>query len=175
MDPTDAPPPSTTIAGLRRHAAEYIAHILSTCQLRGAFTLEEVDGLIDVVRGLQALAANEAGDGEESADADDDNHSVSVDPTLHSLLWPHAWKRLVLAQERGKLSLREAWSVYNAMQLCGGGGEDGRKEVDTKGGQTEGSATEHAAEASPPGDGTAAGRGGARACAWDARGGLGTA
>lgn len=131
MDPTDTLLlPTQTASGVRRHAAAYVAELLATCQLRGAFTLEEADGLLGVVRGLETLAAteekNDDNDKEAVYDAEGghgDDHGQATDtpdPTLHSPLWPHAWERFTLAQARGKLSLREAWSVYNAMQLCGG-------------------------------------------------------
>lgn len=156
MDPTDTrSPPTPTAAGVRRHAAAYVADLLATCQLRGAFTLEEADGLLGVVRGLETLAATE----EETDDNDTDaalagdaegGHADTPDPTLHSPLWSHAWERLTLAQARGKLSLREAWSVYNAMQLCGGYDEAAS------------TADNAAAEATAPTDGApAAGGGGA--------------
>lgn len=157
MDPTDTrSPPTPTAAGVRRHAAAYVADLLATCQLRGAFTLEEADGLLGVVRGLETLAATEdkTDDNDtEAAHTDDaeggygDDHGQATDtpdPTLHSPLWSHAWDRLTLAQARGKLSLREAWSVYNAMQLCGG--DD--KAVST--------ADDAAAETTPPTDGAPA-------------------
>lgn len=162
MDPTDTRSPLTsTAAGVRRHAATYIADLLATCQLRGAFTLEEADGLLGVVRGLETLAeTNEENnendtEGAHAGDAEgghcDDLGQVTNthDPTLHSPLWPHAWERLTLAQARGKLSLREAWSVYNAMQLCGGDDEAASTADDV------------AAEATASGDGPAAGGGGA--------------
>ena len=161
MDPTDTRLPLTsTAAGVRRHAAAYIADLLATCQLRGAFTLEEADGLLGVVRGLETLAEtnaeNNENDTEAAGDAEgghcDDQGQVTEthDPTLHSPLWPHAWERLTLAQARGKLSLREAWSVYNAMQLCGGDDEAAS------------TADDAATEATAPTDGApAAGGGGA--------------
>ena len=171
MDSADAPlpPPTTaTAAGVRRHAAAYVADLLATCQLRGAFTLEEADGLLGVVRGLETLAATEeetdandkegahAGDVAEDYAADTGDRgdhgqdTDTHDPTLHSPLWPHAWERLTLAQARGKLSLREAWSVYNAMQLCGGDDDEAASTAD-----------DAAAEATAPGDGPAASGGGA--------------
>ena len=173
MDSTNAPPPpptTATTAGVRRHAAAYVADLLATCQLRGAFTLEEADGLLGVVRGLETLAATEEeendANGKEAAHTDDaeggngDDHGQGADthdPTLHSPLWPHAWERLTLAQARGKLSLREAWSVYNAMQLCGGDDEAASPADDA------------AAEATAPADGApAAGGGGAGSGAWTA-------
>ena len=130
MDSTDTLSPLTpTAVDVRRHAAAYVADLLATCQLRGAFTIEEADGLLGVVRGLETLAATEDRDdddreGAHSGDAEGGDNSEqgssTHDPTRHSPLWSHAWDRLTLAQARGKLSLREAWSVYNAMQLCGG-------------------------------------------------------
>lgn len=172
MDPTDTrslSPLTSTAAGVRRHAAAYVADLLATCQLRGAFTLEEADGLLGVVRGLETLAATEEetdDDGKEAAHTDDaeggngDDHGQGTDThdaTLHSPLWPHAWDRLTLAQARGKLTLREAWSVYNAMQLCGGDDEAAS------------TADDAAAEATAPTDGApAAGGGGAGGGAWTA-------
>jgi hypothetical protein len=162
MDPTDTrSPPTPTAAGVRRHAAAYVADLLATCQLRGAFTLEEADGLLGVVRGLETLAATEeeetddndteaahTGDAEGGHGDDHGQAADTPDPTLHSPLWPHAWERLTLAQARGKLSLREAWSVYNAMQLCGGDDEAAS------------TADDAAAEATAPTDGAPATGGG---------------
>ena len=160
MDPTDTrSPPIPTAAGVRRHAAAYVADLLATCQLRGAFTLEEADGLLGVVRGLETLAATEEEtddndkeaahtDNAEGGDGDDHGQATDThDPTLLSPLWPHAWERFALAQARGKLSLREAWSVYNAMQLCGGD-------------EAASTADDAAAEAVPPTDDTTAASGG---------------
>ena len=105
---------------LRRHAVGYVAELLSTCQLRGAFTLEEADGLCHVVRQLNAFHTNDEERSQtELNDADDARaEHVTEHRTLCRSVWTHACDRLTLAQARGKLTLREAWSVYNAMQLC---------------------------------------------------------
>ena len=102
MDPTDTrSPPTPTAAGVRRHAAAYVADLLATCQLRGAFTLEEADGLLGVVRGLETLAATEEEETDDNdtevAHTDDaegghgDDHGQATDtpdPTRHCLVAP---------------------------------------------------------------------------------------
>lgn len=105
---------------LRRHAAGYVAELLSTCQLRGAFTLEEADGLCHVVRELNAFNADDKEHSQAELDVDTDTRAehATDDHTFCTSVWAQACDRLTLAQARGKLTLREAWSVYNAMQLC---------------------------------------------------------
>ena len=93
---------SPSIFELQKHAFHYIAELLESCPRRGAFTLQEVDGLLSIVKDLRSTA-DEFGD--------------SVKLSGSPLLLP-AWEHLQIAQERGKLTLQEAWSVYNAMQIC---------------------------------------------------------
>ena len=105
---------------LRRHAAGYVAELLSTCQLRGAFTLEEADGLCHVVRQLNAFHTDDEERSQSELNGVDDTRAehVTDNYTPCRSVWIQACERLTLAQARGKLTLREAWSVYNAMQLC---------------------------------------------------------
>lgn len=104
---------------LRRHAAGYVAELLSTCQLRGAFTLEEADGLYHVVHELNTFNTNDETHSSVELESVDDARAehVTKGHALCTSVWTQACDRLTLAQARGKLTLREAWSVYNAMQI----------------------------------------------------------
>ena len=81
-----------------KEARIFLADLLEACQLRGAYSLEEVTGLFDFVTLMR----------QDVVQNDDEKES-----------WYEAVQSKVeVAQERGKLSLSEAWSAYNALQLC---------------------------------------------------------
>jgi hypothetical protein len=84
-------------------AAVYVADLLDISQLRGAFTLEEADGLVNTVKTLRDL--NEA-----------EERPLQTETHLKQS-WTLAFDKLNLSQERGKLTLKEAWSLYNALQI----------------------------------------------------------
>lgn len=92
-----------TKADVYTEAATYVAELLEISQLRGAFTLEEADGLIHTTKTLHNLKEVE-------------NPSVQDDVHLQQT-WKNASDKLHLSQVRGKLTLKEAWSLYNALQI----------------------------------------------------------
>ena len=98
--------PSATPEELRRQAANYIAELLEICQLRGAFTLQETDSLLNAVKRLKAFS--------ETPESNDLHTDSTIDLET---AWSIAWERITISQERGRLTLREAWSIYNAMKL----------------------------------------------------------
>ena len=84
-------------------AAVYVADLLDISQLRGAFTLKEADGLVNTAKTLRNLKEVEGRPVQEEA------HLKQS--------WTLAFEKLNLSQERGKLTLKEAWSLYNALQI----------------------------------------------------------
>ena len=105
---TDSSPDETTQkthtkVDVYTEAAIYVADLLEISQLRGAFTLEEADGLIHTTKTLRNLK-----EVENPSDQDD----VHLQKT-----WKNAFDKLHLSQVRGKLTLKEAWSLYNALQI----------------------------------------------------------
>lgn len=84
-------------------AAVYVAELLDISQLRGAFTLEEADGLVNTAKTLRDLKEAE---------------QPPLQTEVHiKQSWTLAFEKLNLSQERGKLTLKEAWSLYNALQI----------------------------------------------------------
>lgn len=84
-------------------AAEYVADLLEISQLRGAFTLTEADGLVHTVKALRGLKEM-------------DQRPTQEDAHLKQS-WTLAIEKLNVSQERGKLTLKEAWTLYNAIQI----------------------------------------------------------
>ena len=95
----DGAPKNQTL--LLKEARIFLADLLEACQLRGAYSLEEVTGLLDYVTQMRQDVTKS-----ECQDAKTDTWYEAVQ------------SKVELAQERGKLSLGEAWSAYNALQLC---------------------------------------------------------
>ena len=84
-------------------AAEYVADLLEISQLRGAFTLTEADGLVHTVKTRRDLK-------------DVDGRPAQEDAQLKQS-WALAFEKLNVSQVRGKLTLKEAWTLYNAIQI----------------------------------------------------------
>lgn len=109
--PSPTPPPLAPTE-VRAQALAYVADLLEACTLRGAFRLDETEGLSVVVHAMRA-----------SDETTSPNLPKPPKPTASKArtedAYTDAWKCLHLAQARGKLTLHEAWCAYNAMDLCG--------------------------------------------------------
>ena len=91
-------PSSATTVSLTQDALLYITTLVRDCQQRGGYTLDEAVALHHALANVSSASSSSASSSSSSA--------------IHVM-----FQLLNKSQSLGKLSLKEAWTVYNAQEV----------------------------------------------------------
>ena len=104
-------PSSATTASLTQDALLYITTLVRECQQRGGYTLDEAVALHRALANVSSASSSSA----FSSSASSSSSSPSSSPSSSAI---HVMFQLLnKSQSLGRLSLKEAWTVYNAQEV----------------------------------------------------------
>lgn len=112
MEPQTQPTVTEDPTTVRKTALAHIIDTVCLCQQRGGYTIEEA---VRISTAINCFTPTASGEGSAATKADA-TATARTDGTQTQQL-QFLVSMLEKSQSQGKLSLREAWTAYNAIQI----------------------------------------------------------